>query len=301
MYQVLVFGESLIDLIQTGEVGKAGNPTYEACPGGSPFNAALALARQGLNAGYACPLSTDPYGDLLHQRLTGFGGAYAYPQRVDAPTSLAVVSFIEGQPAYQFYRGGVADRAMTAEDLRQLPLPAWAQIGGLAMCPVEDSALWLDHMGWLKNQGVKISVDPNVRSAFIEDMHIYRDRLQKLCSLADLVKLSDEDAEVFLPGKDPIDALHDMGAQLVAFTEGAKGATLSRAETRVQIPVQLADPLGDTVGAGDTFGAALLSQVIRGETDLHVLGTYAATAARLNCEQVGCLPPTAEETRKAMP
>lgn len=300
MTDVLVFGESLIDLIQTGDQGKAGNPTYEACPGGSPFNAALALARQGVAAGYACPISTDPYGDLLMDRLTDFGATYAYPERLENPTSLAVVSFIEGQPAYQFYRGGVADRAMTQAALRALPLPKWAQIGGLSMCPTADSALWLAHIGWLKGQGVKISVDPNVRAPFIEDMELYIERIRQLCAMADLVKLSDEDAEVIFPDQDAITALHDLGTPLVAFTRGAEGAGLSDGTRRADIPVQPADPFGDTVGAGDTFGAALLSQVMAGETDLVKLGTYAATAARLNCQQVGCLPPTRQETLEAL-
>lgn len=300
MTDVLVFGESLIDLIQTGESGKAGNPTYEACPGGSPFNAALALARQGVAAGYACPISTDPYGDLLMDRLTDFGATYAYRERLENPTSLAVVSFIEGQPAYQFYRGGVADRAMTQAALRSLPLPTWAQIGGLSMCPTADSALWLEHMAWLKGQGVKLSVDPNVRAPFIEDMDLYVQRIRQLCAMADLVKLSDEDAEVIFPDQDAITALHDLGTPLVAFTRGAEGARLSNGTDRAEIPVQLADPFGDTVGAGDTFGAALLSQVMAGETDLVKLGTYAGTAARLNCQQVGCLPPTKQETQAAL-
>ena len=300
MSDILVFGESLIDLIQTGQNGAAGNPTYEACPGGSPFNAALALARQGNDVGYACPLSTDPYGDLLHGRLTEFGAAYAYPARVDAATSLAVVSFNEGQPAYQFYRDGVADRSMTAAALRDLPLPAWAQIGGLSMCPNSDSAFWLDHMAWMTGQGVKLSVDPNVRAAFIEDMPTYISRVKDLCQLAEIVKLSDEDAETLFPGEDAIEALHALGVPLVAFTRGADGVDLSNGTSRVSIPVQPANPLGDTVGAGDTFGAALISEYKKGERDLEKLGTYAATAARLNCQQVGCLPPTATDTRAAL-
>lgn len=297
---VLVFGESLIDLIQTDGLGKAGNPTYEACPGGSPFNAALALARQGVDVGYACPISTDPYGDLLHDRLIKFGASYAYPARLTAPTSLAVVSFVDGQPAYQFYRGGVADRAMQASALRGLPLPKWAQIGGLSMCPETDSAFWLDHMQWLRSQGVKISVDPNVRAAFIDHMPLYRDRLGTLCAMADVVKLSDEDAEVLFPEADPIAALHDLGVDLVAFTQGEQGAILSRNGAQAHIPVQPARPLGDTVGAGDTFGAALLSQVMAGIEDLDALGRYAATAARLNCQQIGCLPPTQSETKMGL-
>ena len=300
MPQVLVFGESLIDLIQTGEETPAGNPTYAACPGGSPYNAALALARQGIDVGYACPLSIDAYGDQLLARLADFGASYAYPARVANPSALAVVSFVEGQPAYQFYRQDVADRAVDRASLARIPRPDWVQIGGLALCPKTDAALWLDHMKALKQAGTKISLDPNVRAGFVEDRDAYQTVLSALCALATVVKLSDEDAEFLFPSADPIATLRDLGVPLVALTRGAQGAVLSDGTHREEIAAQRAEPLGDTVGAGDTFGAALLARLLQGETDLRALGTYAATAARLTCQQVGCLPPTAAETRSAV-
>ncbi len=300
MPQVLVFGESLIDLIQTGEETPAGNPIYTACPGGSPYNAALALAHQEVDVGYACPLSTDAYGDQLRARLADFGAAYAYPARVANPSSLAVVSFVAGQPSYQFYRQDVADRAVDRANLARMPRPDWVQIGGLALCPKADAALWLDHMTALKQAGTEISLDPNVRAELVEDWDAYQATLRALCALASVVKLSDEDADVLFPGTDPITILHQFGVPLVALTRGAQGAVLSDGAQRAEIRPERVEPLGDTVGAGDTFGAAMLARLIHGETNLSTLGLYAATAARLTCQQVGCLPPTAKETRSAV-
>ena len=87
-----MFGESLIDLIQVDADMNQSAPLYRAHPGGSPFNAALALARQGLKAGFSTPISTDSYGQLLAHRLQEMDGLYAYPERVANPTSLAVVT-----------------------------------------------------------------------------------------------------------------------------------------------------------------------------------------------------------------
>ena len=87
MTDVLVFGESLIDLIEDTHTPTRFCTLYRAHPGGSPFNAALALARQGLKTGFATPISTDAYGQILMDRLGKWGGAYAYPGRVDLATS----------------------------------------------------------------------------------------------------------------------------------------------------------------------------------------------------------------------
>ena len=143
-------------------------PLFRAHPGGSPYNAALALARQGMDAGFATPISTDSYGQLLVNRLAEMGGHYAYPERVSNPTSLAVVTLNAGQAGYQFYRTDVADRAVDFDALRALPLPRWVQIGGLAIAPADDGQAWLDHITWMVGQGVKLSFDPNIRPAFID-------------------------------------------------------------------------------------------------------------------------------------
>ena len=297
---IQIFGESLIDLIQSEGQFQNGNPLYAACPGGSPFNAALALARQGHVAHFATPISTDSYGQLLIDCLSHMGGIYAYPERVENPTSLAVVTLTEGQASYQFYRQEVADRAADFAKLRALPLPAWAQIGGLSIAPTADATAWLEHMTWLTDQGVQLSFDPNVRDAFIEDRDAHRQTCDALAAKSAVVKLSDEDAEFLYGDADPIDHLLGLGAGLVALTKGGDGAELATKEGRVSVPVPTGGIAGDTVGAGDTFGAALLACVVDGETDLTNIGTFAATAAFLNCQHKGCNPPTRDETLAAI-
>jgi fructokinase len=51
-----------------------------------------------------------------------------------------------------------------------------------------------------------IVFDPNVRPSLIADMASYRERVAGWFTLADLVKLSDEDAELLAPGQ-PVEAL----------------------------------------------------------------------------------------------
>ena len=136
-YDVLVFGESLIDLIQVENSDNQELPQYRACPGGSPFNAALALGRQGVKTGFATPLSSDAFGDLLINRLHGSGATYAYPQRVQNPTSLAVVTLNNGQATYQFYREDVADRAVDFALLRSSNPSLIAEVIAFTIIPID--------------------------------------------------------------------------------------------------------------------------------------------------------------------
>ena len=50
-------------------------------------------------------------------------GVVVASERVDAPSSLAVVTLQDGQPSYQFYRDGTAERRVGAESLRAV-IPA---------------------------------------------------------------------------------------------------------------------------------------------------------------------------------
>ena len=79
----------------------------------------------------------------------------------------------------------------------------------------------------------------------------------------DVLKLSDEDLGLLYPGIDPAAFAADClgkGAGLVALTRGGKGAFAWHASGVVEVPPVQVDVI-DTVGAGDTFQAALLTRL----------------------------------------
>jgi fructokinase len=84
---------------------------------------------------------------------------------------------------------------------------------------------------------------------------------------AHVVKLSDEDAAWLYPGfagDDVVEHLLDCGPGLVALTRGAAGSVMASREASVEVPAA-ATVLVDTIGAGDVFMGALISQlVVRG-------------------------------------
>ena len=111
-----------------------------------------------------------------------------------------------------------------------------------------------------------ISLDPNVRPTVEPDMDVWRARLAVLFPLADLVKISAEDLELLQPGQGaPRRFAADLTARasrLVVVTDGGEAAhgldrrraSCDGAPPKVEVV--------DTVGAGDTFQAALIARLL---------------------------------------
>jgi len=308
--KIAVGGENLIDFVETGMVD--GIPQYSANPGGSPFNLAIAAARQGSEVEYLTPVSKDRLGNLLAERLTDSGVRLAAP-RLDAPTSLAVVSLEDGQPSYQFYRKGTAERQITWDGLQSaLEDRPWVfHIGSLGLSGGDDADLWERFFLACHDQGVITSLDPNVRPSLIEDRAAYIERLERMFKHADIIKLSDEDIEWLFPDRPlmaAFDHLQDLSSQgLHVLTMGAQGVHARCGKTNVEVRARPVKTLVDTVGAGDTFMATMLSWLaekgVSSHAELMALNSDHLTAmmersslaASLNCEKRGCNPPYLKE------
>jgi len=303
---IVVGGENLIDYVQSGT--ESGLPVYTAIPGGSCYNCALAAARQGQPVAYATPISNDTLGDLLANRLLSDGVLLAQPREA-APTSLAVVSVAASIPSYQFYRQATAERMVSLDTIRD-NTPAETKIfhiGSLALIEGEDAQAWEDYFVECGNSGILKSLDPNARPIVVKDRAPYVDRLMRMIKTADILKLSDEDLEYILPNTDIdqafVNICHIASAGIIVLTRGSQGARVFHNGSLFDVPSAVANPLVDTVGAGDTFMGTLLAEInqldvttaadLRGLDQQHISAIVqkAAIAAAKNCEHAGCNPP----------
>lgn len=311
--QIATAGEALIDLI--------GRPDglFDPCLGGAVYNLTRALARQGVGTLYLNPLSSDRFGRALTQMLVDDGVHLAQPEPVSQVTSLAVVGLTaEGHPDYAFYREGVADRQVSAQGMTvACAAHAGLQIvctGALAL-DVRDADIYLPWLVAQHAQGRCVVVDANLRPSVMADLPAYRRHVQQMLTLADVVKVSDEDLlHLDVPGPTVLHRarhlLQTSGAQLLALTLGAEGAWLLTAEgewhLRESRPLQVLD----TVGAGDSFLAGLLAALLArqaqsggplladldGATCLQLLA-HAVASASLCVQQRGCVPPSWAQVR----
>ena len=304
---IVIGGDALVDLIDRGQ------RQFEACPGGSTLNCALAAGQLGSQVLYVSTLSADSYGDLLANRLAECHVQLRANARSSAYTSLAVVSLDQtNQPSYAFYREGTADRDVPVADIvASFPeTMSIFHVGSCALIPAEDQDAWLQVVMAAKDRGALISIDPNCRPSMTKDPIAYREGIARFFHLADLIKCSDEDLEYLHPewtGRALEKFIETYSSQLCVYTEGPKGI---RAVTKLGISAQasafLPGPLSDTVGAGDSVHGTLLSEIDRlglvgqqlselNESQLTDILLLASRVAGVNCTRAGCQPPTRAE------
>lgn len=307
----VVGGESLIDLVSEPR-GPDGIIHMHAHQGGSPYNCAIALAKLGNESGFLCPISRDGLGSYLMEPLAEAGVITLLGERVRAPTTLAVVTLNEKREArYEFYRG--ADRALDRDALiAALPdgLEVY-QIGGF--CPIEpsDAAIWIEVVHAAAARGATISIDPNVRPSLVDDPEGYRARLGRFLDLAHIIKVSQEDLEWLQPGLS-LEAhgaglLNRPNCELAVITLGDRGSLAFSPRGRGKAGIWSPPVFGDTVGAGDSLMAGVLTALSeRGSLDpgrlqqlddaaLDEVLRFGAVVAGLNCGRKGCNPPTRAE------
>jgi len=303
---VAVLGEALIDFIE-GDDG-----AFRPYLGGSPYNVAIGLARQGVDVSYLSPFSGDTFGDRLRNALESEGVTVPITKRSRWPTSLALVTTrVEGSPVYRLYREGIADKDTSFEEI-QAALPSDIQVfhtGSLAITPSQLPKI-RRLLELMRKREVVVSVDINIRLGASIETEKYLDGVKSLLGEVDIVKASDEDlAELGIdddPRKSAEIIFSGMNGGMLLLTEGGGGALLHTQQGTIERSAYNVDEVGDTVGAGDTFHSAFLAFLYRcavikkplAEIDIEILGDaleFACAAAAINVSRVGCSPPTRTE------
>ena len=256
----IVCGEALFDVFATGDT--ATGMAFDGRIGGSPFNVALGLARLGQPVGFFGGIGTGFAGERLMRALADEGIVADAVARIDAPTTLSLIGLdAQGVPSYAFYGHEAADRLVRPEHLAAIPAQASAfHFGSYAMV-VQPVGATQRALVEREHRRSVISYDPNIRTNVEPDLDIWRATLQWMQPRTHLLKVSDEDLELLYPGRpfeDFAGAALAAGTTLVVVTRGGKGSVAFHAAGRAAaepVPVVVID----TVGAGDTFQAALLT------------------------------------------
>jgi len=309
---ILVAGESLVDMLPSDS---AGHTVFRPVPGGSPYNVSVALGRLGMRVRFLGCFSHDPFGTLLKQTLEQSGVETSHCPRTNNLTTLGfvIVNRSSGNPSYSFYTDKTAGCCLELADLPvTLPGSVNCLHFGSFSIAAEPIGSALEGLLKFKTPTRLISLDPNIRPFLIPDRKHFELRLNRFAAVADLIKMSEEDLKWLHPGL-PARACGEKylasGASLVVVTRGEKGAVAMNARGSSEV---MAEPIivADTVGAGDTFHAAMLAWLSHrnklnatalqnlSTDDLQNLLRYASTAAAINCSRCGCNPPWEHELKE---
>lgn len=302
--QITVLGECVADAFT--EPARASNElALRVLPGGGPANTAVALARLGTPARFLARLSGDVFGRLFRAHLAASGVDLSHAVEAAEPSTLAVAELdTQGQATFSFHAQATADWQWTSAELSGVDLAdtACVHTGSLALVKEPGAAVVEEFLADAASRAT-VSIDPNVRPLLVHP-EVYRAQLAHWCGLADILRLSEDDLELLLPGTPPeqaCDIWHAAGARLVVITRGADGALASLDGERVRVPA-VATPVVDTVGAGDSFAAGLLHHLgARGLLggrltdlrlgDVEAACLFAAKVAALTCSVAGPNPP----------
>jgi fructokinase len=303
--RILVVGEALVDVVPDSE----GRP--RDLPGGSPANVAIALGRLERDVRLVTTLGDDARGRLVRAWLEASRVVVHAEVPGSGRTSSATVTLdASGAASYDFDL--VWDLGEVPPDVHDV-----LHVGSIAtvLAPGADAVLAAvrTHHG-----RALVSLDPNARPALTPDRGAALPRVEELVSLADVVKVSDEDLEWLRPEEDPVATATrwaGLGPGLVVVTRGGEGAVAVRHDGTVLevpgVPVAVAD----TVGAGDTFSGVLVDALLgldvhgaeggsalRALTDRDVLlaVTAAAVGAAINVSRPGADPPSRAELAAAL-
>lgn len=301
---LLSCGDALIDFLPVKSVD--GRDAAVPVAGGSCLNVAVGMARLGAPAGFVGGISTDLLGRIIADHALASQVELRYATRSEHQTTLAFVRHDGGEPQYAFYDEATASRnwIYRAGSIPFGEIEA-VHVGSTTLANEEGAA---QALAMIKDAGgsTTISFDPNCRPNLVRHKARYADQMNAFAASANIVRMSDVDFEFLYGGSDYGEwakSLIAAGTGLVVVTRGFKGAQAWHREAglvEVQAP---AIDVVDTIGAGDSFQAALLFALraigrIRAESlaqldadELCRALSFASTCAAFTCGRAGADPP----------
>lgn len=295
--RALSIGEALVDVVHDRAGGVAEHP------GGSPLNVAVGLARLGATVQLASCLGDDAHGAMVRRHVEASGAALApgtlgaIPRTSTAQATLAA----DGGASYEF-----------ALEWR----PARPEVAGFDVVHTGSIAAYLepgattvlDAVGEAAASAL-VSFDANVRPTLIGSRGAALARVGAFARIAQLVKMSDEDAAWLYPERTAEQSAAALAAEtgaVAVITRGAAGGLLAAGAEVLDFP---AFPITtvDTVGAGDSFMAGFLFAVVADDLapalrrraatagDLLPAARFAAACAAITASRAGADLPSRDE------
>lgn len=292
MVNIQVAGEALVDIVDG-----------VAHPGGSPMNVAVGLGRLGHDVLLQTDIGDDAHGRLIAEHVAASGVQLAAGSHTNAQTSSATVVLDESGDANYDFQLNCELQGMASTEAAVFHSGSIAAFQGPSAARIHEAFS-------SSPKGQILSFDPNLRPALVEDRAAAAKKIEDLASMADIVKLSDEDALWLYPGWDTNRILEhyvEGGASLAVITFGSRGTEARTRHSEVIVP-SISVRTVDTVGAGDAFMAGLLHSILESSLaqslrdgseldsgELEKVLQIASVCAGITVSRAGANPPTLDE------
>ena len=301
--EVTVVGESVLDVVYSRD----GSRSQHA--GGSPSNVAVGLARLGTPTTLVTEVGDDSAACVLLAHLAN-AGVRTISTRAGGRTAVATATLDdEGAARYSFDIGWSLPRGTRlpecggeARHVHTGSIAVYLEPGGRAVEDLITEAM-ASHT---------VSFDPNIREALIGPHAITVDRTEWFVARSDIVKASEEDLAWLYPGTDCGSIAtfwSGLGPRLVVVTLGARGSLVRTGDATFEVAPFFVEVV-DTVGAGDSYMAALIDGLATGgflgatgllrrgpvsADAMQAIVARASLAAAITVSRRGANPPTSIE------
>ena len=292
MQYVIGLGEALFDCLPTGRK-----------LGGAPANFAFHASQFGLNSCAVSAIGNDELGREIIDTLTSVGLRYQLP-RVAYPTGTVQVTLSgEGIPQYDICQGVAWDNIPYTEEIAALApdtvavcFGSLAQRNGVSRATIQ---AFLDAMPADSLRVFDINLRQNWYSKEVIEQSLQR---------CNVLKINDEELDVVAPmlldvattegkliAEDEAKAtavchqlIERYGLKMLILT---CGATCSYVFSPSDMSKQLTPKVqvADTVGAGDSFTAAFVAQILLGKS-MQEAHEMAVRVSAFVCTQAGAMP-----------
>jgi len=254
-------GEMVIDFIP-GEQ----EHSYIRMAGGAPANVAIAVARNGLEAGFCGKVGNDIFGKFLTETLAENKVAVLCKNPAeDAMTTMAFVTLEDGERSFSFARKPGADTCLSIPDICENDIMNSRMIHAgsfsLSREPVAEVTRHVMKMAY-ENKKI-VSFDVNYRGlAWDDDKEYAAVKIFEVLPYVDLLKVSEDEIDL-VGGTNHLFALMaEYQITAIVVTSGQEGARCYWNSKILFSPAYRGEVV-DTTGAGDAFWGGFLSEILR--------------------------------------
>ncbi len=295
MPEIVTMGELLCEIMRPSadtelyETGEFRGPF----PSGAPGIFISTAARLGCRAGIIAGVGKDDFGKNILDRLKKDGVDLSRVLESDkGPTGTAFVTYYSnGDRKFIFHVDGTpAVEPKAPADMKGLEEAKYFHIMGCSlMAAVDFGKEVVKTMYLFRNQGTKISFDPNVRLEMMPDPTVL-DTVQEVFRNSNIFMPGVSELKM-ITGKNSIEeaveeAFKNEALELLVLKNGSRGSQVYTGEgLALTMGVYKVEQL-DATGAGDSFDAAFLCGLAQGRS-LEEAAQMGAAAGALNAAAFG--------------
>ena len=295
MPEIIIMGELLVEIMRP----KEDVPLYESdyfrgpFPSGAPGIFISTAARLGHSTAIISGVGNDDFGENIMRRLNHDGVDTSRVLVSDqGHTGIAFVTyFADGERKFLFYMdNSPCVMAKAPENLNGFEDTKFMHIMGCSlMADVNFASEIIKTMNMMKNKGVKISFDPNVRLEMMRDKSVIN-MLHEVFNSSSILMPGVSELKYFT-GKENLDdaiksVFENKNLEILVLKNGSKGSQIyTRNGLEVTQPIYKVIQ-EDATGAGDSYDAAFICGLAEGKS-LAEAAKMGAAAGALNAAAFG--------------